>query len=82
MKTKEIVIQFVGKHKITDAKTGREKLVPAIAPTNRTNGNLSIALPSDERQKKGFTHSHADFLLKNYGQEFKIKVSKGKEKGK
>lgn len=78
MKTKEIVIQFVGKDKIFDAKSGREKSVPAIAPTSRTNGNLSIALPSDERQKKGFTHPHADFLLKHYGSEFKVKISKGK----
>ena len=78
MRTKEIVIQFVGKHKIFDAKSGKEKSVPAIAPTVRVNGNLVIELPPDDVQKKGFTSERADFLLKHYPREFKVNRKKGK----
>lgn len=78
MKTKEIVIRFVGKRKIYDGRTGRERLVAADPPTVRTNGNRIIELPSGDEQKKGFTHPDAEFLLKNYRAEFKRKTRKGK----
>ena len=79
-KTKEIVIQYVGKRKIIDAKTGKKKLVPAEAPVRRVNGSMVFILPSDEIQKSGFSHRNADFLLKHYPRDFKVKTSKGKGK--
>lgn len=78
MKIKEIIIQFVGKRKAVDPKTGKEKIVAAEAPVRRVNGSIIFILPSDEIQKKGFTHKNADFLLKHYPREFKLKKAKGK----
>lgn len=79
VQSSEIVIQFVGKRREIDKKTGREKLVLREAPTVRVNGNKTFNLPPDEEQKKGFTHEEAKLLLKLYRQDFKIKSPKGKK---
>ncbi|HEX8289826.1 MAG TPA: hypothetical protein VF556_17725 [Pyrinomonadaceae bacterium] len=77
-KAEKQVIRFVGKRKRIDPKTGRERLVLAVATRQRLNGNRVIELPSDAVQKRGFTHMDAEFLLKTYPKEFKKKVTKGK----
>lgn len=65
----ELVIQFVGRNESGEL---------AEAPTRRVNGKKTIDLPSDEVQKKGFSHDDAQFLLNNYPKEFKVKTAKGK----
>jgi len=80
MKIEEVKIKFVGKVRTFDRKTGKEKLVIGTAPQIRRNGNLIIELPPDAVQKKGFTHTYADFLLKNYPREYKTVTSKRKGK--
>ncbi len=69
----ELIICFVGKRRVTDKKSGREKLVQAMAPVRRVNGSRILILASDAVQKKGFQNADADFLLKHYPREFKVK---------
>lgn len=74
-----LIIQFVGKRRTIDKKTGKIKLVATEAPTFRKNGQKVFKLPSHENQIKGFTHPDAGKLLSLYRREFKKKVSKGKK---
>lgn len=73
------VIRFVGKDRRDDPLTGKTRFVAAKAPTQRSNGDRIIELPSSWQQKRGFTHTDADFLLKTYPREFKRKVIKGEK---
>lgn len=75
-----LTIQFVGKRREIDKKTGKEKLVLREAPTVRVNGQKVFELPSDDDQKKGFTHRDAKLLVQLYPKDFKIKSPKGKKK--
>lgn len=74
----DLIIQFVGKRRSFDKKTGKRILVPAEAPTMRKNGQRVFLLPPDEEQRAGFTHPDAAALLTLYPKEFKKKVTKGK----
>lgn len=75
-----LIIQFVGRRREVDKKSGKEKLVLREAPTVRVNGNKTFNLPSDTEQKKGFAHPDAALLLKLYKNDFKKKRPKGKSK--
>lgn len=75
----ELVIQFVGKRRTIDKKTGKIKLVLGEAPAQRRNGQRVFDLPSHDDQVKGFTHEAASELLALYPGEFKKKVTKGKK---
>lgn len=74
-----LVIQFVGKRRELDKRTGKQKLVIREAPTQLINGQRIFDLPSDEIQKKGFSHPDAERLLQLYPKDFKVKNPKGKK---
>ena len=77
-----LTIQFVGRRREIDKRTGKEKLIVREAPTKRVNGQRVFDLPSDEDQKKGFSHPDAELLLRLYPKDFKIKSPKGKKVNK
>lgn len=72
------IIQFVGKRRVIDKKTGKIKLVPAEAARLRINGQKTFKLPAAAEQVKGFSHPDAAELLSLYPKDFKKKVKKGK----
>jgi len=74
-----LIIQFVGKRREIDKKTGKEKLVIREAPTRRVNGQSVFDLPADADQKKGFSHPDAELLLAFYPKDFKKKFPKGRK---
>lgn len=76
---KPLKIQFVGKRREIDKRTGKEKLVLREAPERRVNGQKVFDLPPDAEQKKGFTHPDAERLVQLYPNDFKKKLSKGRK---
>lgn len=71
------IIQFVGKRRVINKKTGKIGLVQRDAPQLIINGAKTIKLPSSDVQRAGFTHEDAAFLLSAYPKDFKRKTVKG-----